>query len=68
MCSRGRRGLRGIAGLRPPLRITYRSALHLHFELWRGGRKDTIDPEPLMKNWEHVPDPGDLPATLVVSK
>jgi murein DD-endopeptidase MepM/ murein hydrolase activator NlpD len=42
--------------------------MHLHFELWRGGRKDAVDPEPLMKNWEHVADPGDLPASLVVSK
>jgi murein DD-endopeptidase MepM/ murein hydrolase activator NlpD len=42
--------------------------MHLHFELWRGGRKDAVDPEPLMKTWEHVPDPGDLPAALAVSK
>lgn len=38
---------------------------HLHFEVWRGGAKDRFDPELLMKAWEHLPDPGDLPAALV---
>ena len=41
--------------------------MHLHFEIWRGGAKNAIDPEPLMRSWEHVPDPGDLPAALVAS-
>jgi murein DD-endopeptidase MepM/ murein hydrolase activator NlpD len=38
--------------------------MHLHFEVWRGGAADRFDPEPLMKAWEHLPDPGDLPETL----
>ena len=38
---------------------------HLHCELWRGGAADRIDPEPLMRSWEYLPDPGDLPAALV---
>jgi hypothetical protein len=36
---------------------------HLHFELWRGGPGDAIDPVPLMKWWEHVtvpPGPTEL--------
>lgn len=41
---------------------------HLHFELWRGGRKEAIDPEPLMRSWGYVPDPGDLPGALVARK
>jgi len=39
--------------------------MHLHFELWRGGAKDRFDPAPLMAGWERLPDPGDMPATLV---
>ena len=38
--------------------------MHLHFELWRGGRKGAIDPEKLMREWEYVADPGDLPQAL----
>lgn len=30
---------------------------HLHFEMWRGGPNDAIDPHPLMKTWTTVPDP-----------
>ena len=41
---------------------------HLHFELWRGGRKNPVDPEPLMRGWEYLPDPGDLPAALAQAK
>lgn len=55
----------GIVGSDP---LDAEHLMHLHFELWRGGRKDAIDPEPLMRNWEHVPDPGDLPAVLVAQK
>jgi murein DD-endopeptidase MepM/ murein hydrolase activator NlpD len=32
---------------------------HLHFELWRGGPQDAIDPAPLMKSWR-VFTPSDL--------
>jgi murein DD-endopeptidase MepM/ murein hydrolase activator NlpD len=39
--------------------------MHLHFEVWRGGASDRFDPERLMKAWEHLPDPGDLPEALV---
>ncbi len=27
---------------------------HLHFELWRGGPGDAVDPAPLMRSWEHI--------------
>lgn len=27
---------------------------HLHFELWKGGPSDAIDPAPLMRWWEHI--------------
>jgi hypothetical protein len=57
MCSCGRCGLRGIARLRRPLRITCRSALHLHFEVWRGGPADKIDPSQVMRSWEVLGDP-----------
>ena len=30
---------------------------HLHFEVWLGGPSDAIDPELVMKTWEHVGDP-----------
>jgi murein DD-endopeptidase MepM/ murein hydrolase activator NlpD len=39
--------------------------MHLHLETWRGGPKDRVDPEPVMRDWEYLPDPGDMPATLV---
>jgi len=39
--------------------------MHLHFEVWRGGATDRFDPELLMKAWEYLPDPGNLPAALV---
>jgi hypothetical protein len=29
---------------------------HLHFELWRGGPSDAIDPAPLMRTWSLVGD------------
>jgi murein DD-endopeptidase MepM/ murein hydrolase activator NlpD len=38
---------------------------HLHFEVWRGGPNDRVDPEPLMNSWEYLPDPGDLPEMLL---
>jgi hypothetical protein len=31
--------------------------MHLHFEIWRGGPKDAVDPAPVMKSWEYVNDP-----------
>jgi len=52
----------GIIGSDP---LDVEHLMHLHFELWRGGPKNGIDPEPLMRTWELVPDPGDLPAALV---
>ncbi len=30
---------------------------HLHFALWRGGPRDAVDPEPVMRGWEYVADP-----------
>lgn len=30
---------------------------HLHFEIWRGGPKDWIDPQPLLRTWEVLADP-----------
>jgi murein DD-endopeptidase MepM/ murein hydrolase activator NlpD len=39
---------------------------HLHFEVWRGGRVDKFDPQKLIETtWEYLPDPGDLPRTVV---
>jgi murein DD-endopeptidase MepM/ murein hydrolase activator NlpD len=42
--------------------------MHLHFELWRGGRANAVDLEPLMRTWGYVADPGDLPAALAAKK
>lgn len=40
--------------------------MHLHLEVWRGGEDARFDPQRLIEtSWEHVPDPGDLPRTLV---
>jgi murein DD-endopeptidase MepM/ murein hydrolase activator NlpD len=40
--------------------------MHLHFEVWRGGSSARFDPRPLIEaTWEYLPDPGDLPRTLV---
>jgi murein DD-endopeptidase MepM/ murein hydrolase activator NlpD len=40
--------------------------MHLHFEVWRGGRADAFDPQKLIETtWEYLPDPGDLPRILV---
>lgn len=30
---------------------------HLHFEIWLGGPNDAVDPTPVMKAWDYVPDP-----------
>ena len=30
---------------------------HLHFEVWRGGPQDAVDPSPLMKTWDVIADP-----------
>ncbi len=29
---------------------------HLHFEVWLGGPNDAVDPQALMRTWEHVAD------------
>ena len=52
----------GIIGADPldPARLA-----HLHLEIWRGGAADRFDPEQLMKAWEYLPDPGDLPEVLL---
>lgn len=55
----------GIIGADP---LDAERLVHLHFEVWRGGRKNAVDPEPLMRTWNYVPDPGDLPAALVARK
>jgi murein DD-endopeptidase MepM/ murein hydrolase activator NlpD len=40
--------------------------MHLHFEVWRGGRADAFDPQKLIETtWEYLPDPGDLPRIVV---
>jgi len=31
---------------------------HLHFELWRGGPSNAVDPAPLMKSWKTIDDPA----------
>jgi murein DD-endopeptidase MepM/ murein hydrolase activator NlpD len=41
--------------------------MHLHFETWRGGPSTRFDPQPFMTSWDLLPDPGDMPATLVAS-
>jgi hypothetical protein len=55
----------GIIGADP---LDAEHLMHLHLEVWRGGRKNAVDPEPLMRIWDFVPDPGDLPAALVAKK
>ena len=55
----------GIVGSDP---LDAQHLMHLHFEIWRGGPKQGVDPEPLMRTWEHLPDPGDLPAALVAGR
>ena len=51
----------GIVGADP---LDAQHLKHLHFETWRGGPNDRFDPEPLMHDWERIPDPGDLPQTV----
>jgi hypothetical protein len=55
----------GIIGADP---LDAEHLMHLHFEVWRGSRKNALDPEPVMRSWDYVPDPGDLPAALVAKK
>jgi murein DD-endopeptidase MepM/ murein hydrolase activator NlpD len=55
----------GIIGTDP---LDAEHLMHLHFEVWRGGRKNAVDPESLMRTWDYVPDPGDLPAATVARK
>src|SRR5690606_33340586 len=31
---------------------------HLHFELWKGGPGEALDPAPLMRWWEHISAPS----------
>jgi murein DD-endopeptidase MepM/ murein hydrolase activator NlpD len=53
----------GIIGADP---LDTERIMHLHLELWRGGASDRFDPQRLIETtWEYVPDPGDLPRTLV---
>lgn len=40
---------------------------HLHFEMWRTPSRVRFDPQPFMKTWAQLPDPGDMPQTLVAS-
>jgi hypothetical protein len=40
--------------------------MHLHFEVWRGGAIDRVDPQPLMANWEYVRDPE--PTSALVAR
>jgi murein DD-endopeptidase MepM/ murein hydrolase activator NlpD len=40
---------------------------HLHFELWRAPSRVHFDPQPFMRTWDQLPDPGDMPHTLVAS-
>ncbi len=61
--ARGRSGQRVVAG--QPLGIvggdpmdTGRHLKHLHFALWRGGPRDAVDPEPIMRSWSMVMAPG----------
>lgn len=35
-----------------------RKLKHMHFALWRGGPRDAVDPERLMRAWVMVEDPG----------
>ena len=57
MCSAVCLRLRAIARLQSRLRITGRSALHLHFELWLGGPSERVDPLLAMSVWDVAPDP-----------
>lgn len=36
-----------------------RKLKHMHFAYWKGGPRDAIDPEPLMKSWQMVIDPSE---------
>jgi murein DD-endopeptidase MepM/ murein hydrolase activator NlpD len=40
--------------------------MHLHFEVWRGGAIDRVDPQPLMANWEYAGDPE--PTSALVAR
>jgi hypothetical protein len=51
----------GIIGADP---LDRQNLKHLHFALWRGGPKDRVDPEPYMRTWGYMPDPGDMPIAL----
>lgn len=42
----------GIIGFSP---LDGEKLMHLHFELWRGGPKDKIDPEIAMRSWKVLP-------------
>jgi hypothetical protein len=55
----------GVIGADP---LDAEKLMHLHFELWYGGRKGAVDPAPQMRDWDLPPDPGDMPAALVATK
>ena len=44
----------GIVGFSP---LDGERLRHMHFEIWLGGRRDWIDPEPLLRSWEAIVDP-----------
>ncbi|MEJ7598489.1 MAG: peptidoglycan DD-metalloendopeptidase family protein [Kofleriaceae bacterium] len=44
----------GIVGARP---LDGEKLKHLHFEIWRGGHKDAINPAGFMRAWPSVADP-----------
>ncbi|TMQ13728.1 MAG: M23 family metallopeptidase [Deltaproteobacteria bacterium] len=53
----------GIIGADP---LDGQHIMHLHLEVWRDGASDRFDPQRLIETtWEYLPDPGDLPRTLV---
>jgi hypothetical protein len=37
---------------------------HLHFELWRGGPADAVDPAPYVTSWSAVRDPREPPSLV----
>jgi murein DD-endopeptidase MepM/ murein hydrolase activator NlpD len=39
--------------------------MHLHFEVWRDGASDRVDPQPLMASWEYLRDPAESTGALV---
>jgi len=54
----------GIIGADP---LDREHLMHLHFEVWRGGASDRVDPQPLMASWEYVRDPAE-PASALIAR